>query len=94
MAKANTIGSIFPSTGGQVWMDITRRALILAGGILVTAVASGTTSAHAEPPISTDEPACLYAGTYGSSSLCIRRDSFNADLCRAIGHFSEVHDVP
>lgn len=94
VAKANTIGSIFPSTGVQVWMDITRRALILAGGILVTAVAYGTTSAHAEPSISKEEPACLYEGIYGSSSLCIRRDSFNADLCGAIGHFSEVHDMP
>lgn len=75
-------------------MNVTRRALILAGGIVMIAVASGTMSAHAEPSISTDEPKCLYAGTYGSSSLCIRRDSFNADLCRSIGHFSEVHDVP
>ena len=75
-------------------MHVARRALIRAGAILVTAVACGAMCAHAEPVSSTDEPACLYAGTFGPSSLCIRRDRFNADLCRAIGHFSEVNDIP
>ena len=75
-------------------MDATRRVFMLAAGVFATAVACGTLAAHAEPSSSADEPACLYAGTYGSSSLCIRRDSFNADLCRVIGHFSQVHDVP
>ncbi|EKF59173.1 putative transglycosylase [Agrobacterium albertimagni AOL15] len=73
-------------------MDVTRRALILTGIILVTAAASAPSSARAEP--SADEPECLYEGTYGSSSLCIRRDTFNADLCGAIEHFSLANDVP
>lgn len=41
----------------------------------------------------TDE-ACLYERSEGTRPLCIRKASFNADLCRSIEHFARRHDVP
>lgn len=69
-----------------------RRVLLLANAVLAIEAASGLSNARAEPPV--DKPQCLYEGSYGSSSLCIARDTFNADLCAAIEHFSLAHDVP
>lgn len=37
---------------------------------------------------------CLYEGGAASPALCIRKDSFNADLCRAIEHFAKRSDLP
>jgi soluble lytic murein transglycosylase-like protein len=37
---------------------------------------------------------CLYGGGAASPSLCIRRETFNADLCRAIEHVAGQSDIP
>lgn len=39
-------------------------------------------------------PACLYARSTGSASLCIRRETFNADLCRTLEHLAGSQGVP
>jgi soluble lytic murein transglycosylase-like protein len=40
-------------------------------------------------------PECLYQrSAVGDGALCIRKETFNADLCRTIGHFAGKHDVP
>lgn len=75
-------------------MDVAGRAMILAGGIFLTVIASGTRGAQAESSTLPEEAECLYEGTYGSSYLCIRRDTFNADLCGAIDHFAQTQKVP
>lgn len=37
---------------------------------------------------------CLYEGGAAAPQLCIRKASFNADLCSAIEHFARRSDVP
>lgn len=40
-------------------------------------------------------PKCLYErSAVGDGALCIRKETFNADLCRTIAHFAEQYDVP
>ncbi|KPH08068.1 lytic transglycosylase domain-containing protein [Rhizobium acidisoli] len=51
----------------------------------------------AQPEGSDAEPACLYSGPSASGSnetLCIRKDSFNRDLCAAIEHFAAANHLP
>ncbi|SFA73254.1 Transglycosylase SLT domain-containing protein [Rhizobium sp. NFR07] len=41
------------------------------------------------------QPDCLYQrSANGNPSLCIRSGTFNADLCRTIGHFADQHELP
>ncbi|PYE44130.1 soluble lytic murein transglycosylase-like protein [Rhizobium sp. PP-F2F-G20b] len=37
---------------------------------------------------------CLYEGGAASPALCIRKESFNGDLCRAIEHFAKRSGLP
>ncbi|MGG7581281.1 lytic transglycosylase domain-containing protein [Rhizobium sp. Nf11,1] len=58
---------------------------------------SGVDTPKAQPEESAAEPACLYSGPAASGSgerLCIRKDSFNRDLCIAIEHFAEANRLP
>ncbi|MEI1247897.1 lytic transglycosylase domain-containing protein [Rhizobium aouanii] len=51
----------------------------------------------AQPEGSAGPPACLYSGPSASGSgetLCIRKDSFNRDLCVAIEHFADANQLP
>ena len=57
--------------------------------LLPTFFHSGVSAAE-DPP----ETACLYQGEIGGEALCIRKDSFNLDLCRTIGLSAHAHDVP
>lgn len=40
------------------------------------------------------EQSCLYERANERERLCLRRETFNADLCRTIEHFARVHTVP
>lgn len=40
------------------------------------------------------DPACLYERSTGAERMCLRRDSFNADLCRTIEHFANKQAIP
>ncbi|EJT06075.1 lytic transglycosylase [Rhizobium sp. CCGE 510] len=58
---------------------------------------SAAASGKAQPEESVAEPACLYSGPSASGSgetLCIRKDSFNRDLCVAIEHFANASQLP
>src|SRR4051794_40376366 len=51
----------------------------------------------AQPEGSAGSPACLYSGPSAAGSgetLCIRKDSFNYDLCVAIEHFASANQLP
>ncbi|AJC79036.1 MULTISPECIES: lytic transglycosylase domain-containing protein [Rhizobium] len=51
----------------------------------------------AQPEGSAAEPACLYSGPSAAGpdeTLCIRKDSFNRDLCVAIEHFASANRLP
>ncbi|MDR9774434.1 lytic transglycosylase domain-containing protein [Rhizobium hidalgonense] len=51
----------------------------------------------AQPEESASEPACLYSGPSAlgtDETLCIRKDSFNRDLCVAIEHFASANQLP
>lgn len=51
----------------------------------------------AQPEGSAGPPACLYSGPSAAGSeetLCIRKDSFNYDLCVAIEHFASANQLP
>ncbi|WP_226951338.1 lytic transglycosylase domain-containing protein [Rhizobium terrae] len=39
-------------------------------------------------------PGCLYQRSDVSGAMCIRKDFFNTDLCRALGHFADAHSLP
>ncbi|MGO4483388.1 soluble lytic murein transglycosylase-like protein [Rhizobium pisi] len=54
-------------------------------------------TARAQPEGSVAPPACLYSGPSASVSgetLCIRKESFNRDLCIAIEHFAKANQLP
>ncbi|RWX13716.1 lytic transglycosylase domain-containing protein [Rhizobium hidalgonense] len=75
--------------------NIGRRAgrAILSLGFLFFAM----DTPRAQPEGSVAEPVCLYSGASASGSdetLCIRKDSFNRDLCVAIEHFASANQLP
>lgn len=41
-----------------------------------------------------DDTSCLYERKGGTSSICIKNETFNDDLCRTIEHFAVTHEVP
>jgi soluble lytic murein transglycosylase-like protein len=49
-------------------------------------------TAAAERP--EDEKPCLYEQVSNNETLCIRKTSFNADLCRVMEHFSRERNLP
>ncbi|WP_197726987.1 lytic transglycosylase domain-containing protein [Rhizobium leguminosarum] len=52
---------------------------------------------RAQPEGGAGPPACLYSGPSAAGSgetLCIRKDSFNYDLCVAIEHFASANQLP
>jgi soluble lytic murein transglycosylase-like protein len=60
---------------------------------LVT-IAALSAPGHAFADAGQDRPGCLYERADDSHPICIRKETFNADLCRAIGHFADAHQVP
>ena len=61
--------------------------------LLFSAVDAG----KAQPEGSDAPPACLYSGPSAAESgepLCIRKESFNRDLCVAIEHFAKANQLP
>lgn len=40
------------------------------------------------------EPACLYSQRQGEQTICIRKKSFNSDLCQAIEHYARENQLP
>lgn len=73
-------------------MGITRRSLFCAGS-LALALACGL-SVRAEAQEKREGSQCLYERTDDTGALCIRRETFNSDLCRSLEHFARTHDVP
>jgi soluble lytic murein transglycosylase-like protein len=70
------------------------RPVIFLGILFGLILLSGHDTAGATEPAKTP-PDCLYQrSTAEGGELCIRKETFNADLCRTIGHFAEQHDVP
>jgi len=80
-------------------MGTTQRSLIRAGALSLmlasacdfSAQAQVKAQAHAEE--ARDKSGCLYERS-GAISLCIRRETFNTDLCRTIEHFAVANDIP
>lgn len=75
-----------------------RAEIVLAMlAILVGATLSVSSPAVAQPEWSSAPVECLYSrpGTAGASAtLCIRKDSFNRDVCGAIDYFAQVNQIP
>ncbi len=73
-----------------------RMAGAVAGALLLSASLAAS-PAIAQPETGASPPACLYFGPSASEpgeTLCIRKDSFNRDLCTAIGHFAAANRLP
>lgn len=54
-------------------------------------------TAFADPQAETVAPACIYSGPSAlepGQTLCIRKDSYNRDLCVAIEHFANASNLP
>ena len=51
-------------------------------------------SKPAAPDSAPKKSDCLYERSTGATPLCIRRASFNTDLCRTIAYFAGEHDIP
>ncbi|WP_371073514.1 MULTISPECIES: lytic transglycosylase domain-containing protein [unclassified Sinorhizobium] len=68
------------------------RAAILLGLFL-----SLVFPARSQPETNAASPVCLSSGptaTGSGETLCIRKESYNRDLCVAIDHFAHAHDLP
>lgn len=66
-------------------------------GAVMTAAIFGTASVAASEkalPEKPAEPACLYERADGEHPICIRKDFFNTDLCRAIEISANAHTIP
>ncbi|WP_284774194.1 lytic transglycosylase domain-containing protein [Agrobacterium sp. lyk4-40-TYG-31] len=72
-------------------MNIKHIALVSA-----ISMAVGVPSMSADRAIAAEDSdaACLYERNRGPHPICIRKASFNADLCSTIEHFAREHDVP
>lgn len=66
-------------------VTITTLAIIWAGSALASERAEITKH---------KEPACLYERSVGGKPICIRKDFFNTDLCRAIKISADTHAIP
>lgn len=65
--------------------------------VIALSLAAADGAAEQRPDISMDKPKeaeCLYERSDGSSPICLRRESFNADLCRTIELLANSHTVP
>ncbi len=76
-------------------MGVMGRSLLRTGSLLLPLLAGVYgPAAGAEGNAPHDKPQCLYARPGATPPLCIRRETFNADLCRTIERFAHAHDVP
>jgi len=77
---------------------VRRKLILLAAGLspLVPFLTLAVPAFATEPPLSTTEAACLYTRSIAGSAetQCIRKDSFNIDLCSAIERTAADHDLP
>lgn len=62
---------------------------LLAAALLLLLPDAALSAAGAKTDKSSD---CLYRN--GDASLCIRKQSFNADLCRSLDHFAALRNLP
>ncbi len=63
--------------------------------ISVAMLGAGSVLASEEAgPAKREEPECLYERSAGHQPICIRKDFFNADLCRAIEISANAHTIP
>ncbi len=63
-------------------------------GILLTATGVAAEQRPVAAGPDRNEPECLYERSDGIHAICLRRESFNADLCRTIETFADAHSVP
>lgn len=75
-------------------MGIRQRSLHIAGIILLISGGICGLSVEAEAVEDSEKSGCLYERTQDTPPLCIRRETFNTDLCRAIEHFALTHEIP
>jgi len=75
-------------------MGIVQRSLLLAGGLLLIFAGASELPAKAETVEERQKSGCLYERSEGATLLCIRRETFNIDLCRTIEHFALSHEIP
>ncbi|QPB23531.1 lytic transglycosylase domain-containing protein (plasmid) [Rhizobium sp. 007] len=56
----------------------------------------GSHRAHSQPEWSAAPPACLYSleASARGPALCVRKESFSADICTAIDHFARANRLP
>jgi hypothetical protein len=58
---------------------------------------SSITPANAQPEPKPSPPGCMYVGpsqTDPDTTLCIRKESYNKDICGAIEHFAGANNLP
>ncbi|WP_082477416.1 lytic transglycosylase domain-containing protein [Rhizobium sp. Leaf371] len=88
--------------GRATWRERRANAASLArvkigasSALLLAALVSAGQGTDAVAQTKEDRDAgCLYDGGAAAPSLCIRKASFNADLCGAIEHFARRSDLP
>lgn len=61
---------------------------------MLTAYLTSPSEAVAQRSKEERDAGCLYEGGAASPALCIHRESFNDDLCRAIDHFAKRSELP
>ncbi|KXG87755.1 transglycosylase SLT domain-containing protein [Agrobacterium bohemicum] len=70
--------------------NLTTAGLIALGALLSLPIFATQAAVGAED----DEAACLYERSRGAHNICIRKSSFNTDLCRTMARFAEENNVP
>ncbi|MEB2846857.1 lytic transglycosylase domain-containing protein [Endobacterium cereale] len=75
-------------------MGFARRSVLLTGSALLFLAGVFGPAEAAQPTGPPDKNKCLYERPDASPTLCIRRETFNTDLCRTIEHFARAHAVP
>ena len=55
---------------------------------------AGISPSEAQPEWSAPPPACIYTAIEGGMTLCIRKDSYEGDLCTAIDRFAVAYGLP
>ncbi len=78
--------------------DMRKSRWLNSGGIILLVIATittaGNTAAGPDHNQDQDEPECLYERSGNGRPICIRKEFFNADLCRAIEISADAHAIP
>ncbi len=70
------------------------RCLATAAITVALFSAAGVPASRTAETTIAEEPACLYERSVDGKPICIRKDFFNADLCRAIEISADTHAIP